>query len=117
MFLLKAGDINLPSPTSVSISDEIIWSESTGRTLDGTMVGEAITEKKTINITWSWITEDQVKTIKDTIIAGFFPISFHDVGEDITITAYRGTLSRDCAGDIGDGLTWYKSVSVDIVQR
>ncbi|MDD7740694.1 MAG: hypothetical protein SOT28_01610 [Fusicatenibacter sp.] len=117
MFLLKAGDLSLPGPTSMTIDDEIIWSESTGRTLDGTMVGEAIAEKKTIGIKWSWITEEEVKTIKNSMILGFFPITFRDDGEDVTITTYRGTLSKDCAGDIGDGKVWYKSVSVDVVQR
>ncbi len=39
--LLRAGKTNLPAPTSMTVNDEIIWSEDTGRTLNGTMVGEA----------------------------------------------------------------------------
>ena len=44
--LLRAGKTNLPAPTSMTVNDEIIWSEDTGRTLNGTMVGEAIAEKQ-----------------------------------------------------------------------
>ena len=36
-----------------------------------------------------------MKLIKDTLIPGFFPFSFHDDGIDITINSYRGTLSKE----------------------
>ena len=40
--ILRAGGIVLPSPVSLTINDELIWSEETGRTLSGLMVGEII---------------------------------------------------------------------------
>ena len=51
------------------------------------------------------------------LIAGFFPITFHDDGQDITITSYRGTLSKEVLGDIGDGNYYYRSASVSIIQQ
>ena len=35
--ILKAGEIELPAPVSLSISDELIWTADTGRTLNGKM--------------------------------------------------------------------------------
>ena len=58
-----------------------------------------------------------MKVIKNILVSGFFPLSFHDDGIDITINSYRGTLSKEHLGYIGDGIYWYKSVSVDIIQR
>jgi hypothetical protein len=114
--LLRTGKTNLPAPTSMTVNDEIIWSEDTGRTLNGTMVGEAIAEKKTIGLKWEWLTEDEVKLLKNSLVIGFFPLTFHDAGKDHTLTTYRGTLSKEHAWEIS-GVYYYKSVSVDIVQR
>lgn len=115
--ILKSGDVLLPAPVSLSISDEIIWTENTGRTLAGRMVGDIVAEKKNLNIKWGYLTENDVRLIKSRLIAGFFPLTFRDDGFDITISAYRGTLSKEVLGDIGDGEYWYKSASVDIIQR
>lgn len=117
MFILRAGGVDLPPPVSMSISDEIIWSSDTGRTLDGTMLGDVIAEKKTISLKWSWLTADQVSLIKGKLVAGFFSLVFMDDGMEQTIEVYRGTITKELAGDIGDGNMWYKSVSVDVIQR
>lgn len=117
MFLLKCGEVNLPAPIKMTVNDEIIWSADTGRTLDGTMMGDIVAEKKNISIEWAWLTEQEVMLIKNNLITGFFPLSFHDLGADVTIEAYRGTLSKDIGGDIGDGNFYYRTVSTDIVQR
>ena len=115
--ILWSGSVVLPAPVSLSVNDELIWTSDTGRTLTGRMDGEVIDEKKNLSIKWGFLTEGSVKLIKNTLVAGYFPFSFHDCGVDITIESYRGTLSKEHLGDIGDGEYWYKSVSVDIIQR
>ena len=115
--ILRAGGIVLPSPVSLTINDELIWSEETGRTLSGDMVGEIIAEKKNLSIKWGVITEEDMLLIKRNMASNFFPFTFHDDGMDLTITAYRGTLSKEVLGNIGDGKFWYRSVTVDIIQR
>lgn len=115
--ILKAGSVVLPAPVSISVSDEIIWTSDTGRTLSGYMIGDVVAEKKNLSIKWGFLTETQVRLIKNCLIAGFFPLTFWDDGVDLTIEAYRGTLSKEHLGDIGDGSYWYRSVSVDIIQR
>lgn len=117
MFILQAGGVDLPAPVSMSVSDEIIWSSDTGRALDGTMLGDVVAEKKTISLKWAWLPEDQVATLKAALTVGFFPVTFRDAGVVQTIESYRGTLSKEVGGNLGDGEFWYKSVSVDIVQR
>lgn len=117
MFLLQAGGTELPAPVSISVNDEIIWSSDTGRTLDGTMIGDVIALKKNISLKWGWLTEEQVALLKQKLAAGFFPLTFRDDGMVQTIDVYRGTLAKEQAGDIGDERFWYRSVSVDIIQR
>ncbi len=115
--VIKAGGVELPAPVSLKINDEIIWSSDTGRALDGTMIGDVVAEKKDISINWGFMTEDDYSLIKNNLIAGFFPITVHDDGSDITIDTYRGTLSKEAVGDIGDGNYWYRSVTVQIIQQ
>ena len=107
--ILWSGSVTLPAPTSITVNDEIIWTSDTGRTLAGYMVGDPVAEKKTVSIKWGILTEAQM--------AGYFPFSFRDDGIDITIQSYRGTLSKEQIGWLSDGIFYYKSASVDIVQR
>lgn len=116
-FLLKCGEVNLPSPVSMSVDDEIIWTSDTGRTLDGRMMGEVVAEKKNLKIEWSWLTEQEAALIKNMLYAGFFSITFREYGETLTLESYRGTISKDVAGYIGDGNFYYRKVTTTIIQR
>lgn len=117
MATLTCGNTALPEPVELSTSDEIIWSANTERSSSGDMIGEAIAEKKTLDIKWGVLTESEVKKIKNNLVKGFFPITFRDIGTTHTITVYRGTLTKEHLGYIGDGIYYYKSASVQIVQK
>lgn len=111
------GGVGLPAPVSMSVNNEIIWTSDTGRLMNGIMVGDVIAEKCTVSIKWGILTETEMKLIREKLISGFFPFTFRDDGIDITIESYRGTLSKEHLGYIGDGIYYYKSASVEIIQR
>lgn len=115
--VLRSGDVVLPAPVSLTVNDEIIWTSDTGRTLSGYMIGDVLATKKTLSIRWGILTEDELVLIKNTLVAGFMPITFHDDGIDMTIEAYRGTLSKEQLGRLSDGVFYYLSASVDIIER
>lgn len=118
MATLKAGSTALPEPTSLSTSDEIIWSSNTGRSAEtGKMLGDVVAEKKTLEIKWGILTETEMATIESCLVSGFFPITFRDGGSSVTITTYRGTITKEHLGYIGDGTYYYKSASVSVVQQ
>ena len=105
MAILSVKGEALPSPVSIQIDDELIWSSESGRDLSGLFAGDIIAQKKA------------VKLIQEKLCAGYFPVTFWDTGQFLTIEAYRGTLSKVALGQIGDGIFYYKSVSCKIVQR
>lgn len=116
--IIQAGDVVLPAPVSMSVGNELIWSTDTGRTLTGKMMGDVIAEKKTLSISWGILEEAEYNLIKNNLEKGFFPVSFRTGKETLaTIESYRGTLTEEILGDVGDGYFYYKSTSVDIVQR
>ena len=116
-FLLRAGGIDLPAPVSMSVGDEILWSSDTGRALDGTMLGDVIAEKKNISLSWGITSEEDLVLITKQLATGFFPLEFHDDGMDMTISSYRGTLTKEILGNLDDGTFWYRSISVSIIQQ
>ena len=115
--LLKAGNVQLPSPVSISTNDELIWTADTGRLMNGAMVGEVVAEKKTVSLKWGILTETEMLLIKNNMTGGFFNFTFHDDGVDMTIEVYRGTMAKERLPDVGDGVVRYKTVSVDVIQR
>lgn len=115
--VFTANGVALPAPTSIKVDDEIIWSSNTGRVASGLMTGDVVAKKKTVSITWGVLNDEDMKKIKDNMIDDFFPFQFHDAGVDITITSYRGTLSNEHIGELGDGYYWYKSASVKVIQQ
>ena len=114
---LEAGGVKLPSPTLITVSDELIWTSDTGRTQSGKMAGGVVAEKKTVSVKWSYVTEREMRKIKKNLPKGFFKIKFNDDGEDKTLTVYRGTIKRESLGDLGDGVERYKDVTVDLIER
>lgn len=117
MAILSVNGVELPAPTSITVDDEIIWSSNTGRSSSGIMIGDVVANKKTLNIKWGVLREEEISKIKNNLISGFFPLTFRDDGIDITIDTYRGTLSKEQIGLLTDGIFWYKSASVKIVQK
>ena len=115
--ILRAGGVVLPAPVSISVNDEIIWTSATGRTMDGTMVGDPVADKKTVSIKWGVLPESEVVLIRRTLTAGFLPFTFRDDGINVTIEVYRGTISKEQIGRLGDGIFWYRSVPVDSIPR
>jgi hypothetical protein len=116
MAIIQCGNTSLPAPSTISVDDEIIWSENTGRTTSGKMLGDVVAEKKSISIAWGVLTASQLSTIKSSLIAGFFSIQIN-IGETINITSYRGTLTSDYLGKMTDNIHYYKSATVKIIQQ
>lgn len=116
--VIKVNNIKLPSPTEISSSDEILWSSNTGRsTSSGKMLGDVIAEKQTFSIKWGVLTRAEYLTIKNNIKSGFHKIQFVFDDETVELSFYRGTISSEHLGYIGDGIYYYRSVSCDIVEQ
>lgn len=115
--VLVANGVELPAPTKITVNDEIIWSSSTGRAADGTMLGDVVAEKKNISIEWQYLTAVQTKKIATNVKAGFFDMKLEDGGDVITIRCYRGTTVKEALGELDDGIYYYKTVSSNMIQK
>lgn len=117
MTILFAEGVALPAPVELSVNDEIIWSSNTGRVSSGLMVGDVVAEKKNLSIKWGILTESEVALIASKLTPGFFPLTFFDNGVYTTLSFYRSTLQKEVLGYNGDGIFYYRSVSVSLIQQ
>lgn len=109
---ITVNGVALASPVSISNSDEIIWSSGTGRSANGQMSGDVIANKKTIQISWGILTQDEYNAIRN-IPSGFF----NAVVQGQSIRAYRSTISGSCLGTFSDGITYYNDVSTSFIEQ
>lgn len=115
-----SGD-ELPSPTDLKRSDEQIWSENTGRAQSGAnkakMIGDSITGKKTVTVTWGIITSSEMSDIRSKLKRGFFVFGYgmniNNASEN-AFTAYRGEIGGQI---ISAGTVYYKNPSVSIIEQ
>ena len=116
MAFLTAGGVEMPCPVEIKLNNEIIWSANTGRSSTGTMVGDVVAEKQTVEITWGILTGSQARRIKQYMVTGFFDIEIN-LDETISFTGYRSTLSLQFLGILSDGISYYKSVTVSLIEQ
>lgn len=109
---ITVNGVALASPVSISNSDEIIWSSGTGRSANGQMSGDVVANKKTIQISWGILTQDEYNAIRN-IPSGFF----NAVVQGQSIRAYRSTISGSCLGTFSDGITYYNDVSTSFIEQ
>lgn len=116
--VIKANGVTLPSPVSISTTNEILWSSNTGRsTSSGKMLGDVIAEKETFSIQWGIMTKADQKKIVNNLKSGFHTVQFIFDDETVNLASYRGTITSEHLGYIGDGIYYYKSVSCEIVEQ
>ena len=110
----------LPSPDTLSTTEEIIWSANTGRSItpdDGAlMMGDIVARKKTFNIAWGVLTQDEYNSITSLLRAGFIPFTLVLGSQVISISSYRGTITAELLG-APDGSVYYRNANVSIIQR
>ena len=116
MVTITANSVTLPSPVEITTTDEIIWSENTGRSTTGQMLGDVIAQKQTFEIKWGVLTESDFQSLRTNIRSGFNPFTLTIDNDSYQITAYRGNIVGDILGTYG-GVTYRRNASVTIIQQ
>ena len=118
-----AGGVTLlPSPVDVQVSNEIIWSEDTGRAQSGTnkakMIGSVVAEKRTYSIKWGVLQESELNAIRNKLTAGFFFFAMASSLSSARSSAtkcYRSEINYDVL-PVGS-TTYYKNVAVSVIEQ
>lgn len=114
---LSVNGTQLPSCTDLKRSDEMLWSDGTGRgATDGMLVGSVVATKRTFTAKWGILTQAQYDAVRG-IPTGFFTLSVRDGAATLaTMTAYRSNVEAEAVGTFG-GKTYWKDASVQFTER
>ena len=114
---LTIGTTALPTPKSVTYSDNKLWSENTGRLDNGYFVGDMIGIKRKYEVVFPPLTETEFATVRTAVNAAFASVTITDMsGTDVTLDAYFGDLSYG-AYSWHNNYRYVNDVSVSIIER
>lgn len=118
---IYGNNVLLPSPSSISIGDELVWSSNTGRSVTAEMIGDIIASKSTLTITWRMIPYSSIDIIKSNVSDinnPFKNITLQTNTGDVLLSfdGYRGTLNIDSIFSVGTEL-YASTVTTDIIQQ
>lgn len=117
---IKFGNITITAPCEVSFTNNKIWSQNTGRSSNGKMVGDIICIKKTITLKWANLNGNQVKAINDYIsnqFNAFFDVTIMDeTFDDKIYTVYASDPTYEIWG-WDERRRLVKNLAVDLIEQ
>lgn len=129
--MLKINNVQVAEPAfqGVTITEEPVWKPNTGRNINGKMIGDIATWKKTVAVTFPPLSPAQTKKIIDTIkgAGAFFKLEFtndlsastdpmdeDDLAEEIYV--YASNIPRTVYS-LAQGLRKHQGVTVTFIER
>jgi hypothetical protein len=119
-----ANGVLLPSPVSLSIDRNKIWSDNAGRSVTAKMIGDIIAKKKKFAISWHNIKESDFEIIEENLSTITHPFvdfkiqNSENLKDYINVKVYDGVLKTPgVAPYFYDGELLYKDVSAELVEQ
>lgn len=112
----------MPTPKleGVTLGTQKIWSKNTGRTANGTMVGDIIALKKTISIEFPPLDAKNIELLESVLSnksLPFFTVSVFDgVTEIISKKVYADAPSYKIYS-FAEGIRFYTGYKVELIER
>lgn len=120
----KSGTwLDVPTPSKINVTDELVWGSNTGRTQSGKMIGDFKGYKAKVEVQWSTLTKQQMKTLRDALHSTkpFFKIQYWDIensasGGMVTKTVYMNEIPRQLYSLV-NGYQLYQEVEVHFIEQ
>ena len=120
--ILTINGYEPPAPTEdgIKIGIEPIWSSNTGRSASGLMLGDIISVKTTLDITWNRLTDSQTAQLDDAIHninTPFFSVSYYNQrGVKETRTFYSSPNFYNQKRYTSDGIS-FSDISIKLIEQ
>ncbi|MCM1296233.1 MAG: hypothetical protein NC311_11885 [Muribaculaceae bacterium] len=118
MDFFKVNGKKIKAPTELTMSQEIL--DKAERTVDGTMVVDVIGTKRKVDVSWEYLSKEDMTTLAKEIGGDkFAEIAYHDnaTGDLVTMTGRSGGLTYMPHYDWAKGKIMWKSVSLSFTER
>lgn len=118
--MLQIDGVTMPEPKQggITFSEEKIWSKNTGRTTDGTMVGDIVAIKTKMKLSFAVLSGEQIALLDAAVSPAFIEVYFKDprINAYTTKTFYAGTPSYPVYS-YAAGLPEYVGTAVDLIEQ
>jgi hypothetical protein len=114
--MIEINGVEIPSPSEFNIGIQDI--SKSERNASGTMIMEIITTKRKLELSYKYLTKDQLASLLSAINSAFFTVTYTDPEDNAekTITCYKG--DRTCGVlDFQNSIPRYKDVKVNFIER
>lgn len=114
--MIKINGVSIPTPSDLNIGIQDL--SKAERTANGTMVIERIATKRKLELSWKYLSKEDLSTVFNAVAPVFFEVEYIDPQENSvkTGTFYAGDRKAG-ALDFKNGNIRYKDISVNLVER
>lgn len=115
--MLRIDSTDLPTPKSVTYTQNKLWSQNTGRLDSGYFVGELIAIKKKYQVTFPALTPAELATVRAAVNADFATVQITNAeGGTDTVSAYFGDVTVE-SYSWHNGINYAINAAVSIIER
>jgi hypothetical protein len=114
--MLKIAGVTVKTPSELKVGRFDLTKSN--RTASGKMMMELIATKRRVDVVWTMLPDDELKTIIDTITANkpFFTLEYPDVGGTKTMTCYAGDIITSL-WHTKNGVRYWEEVSIGFIEQ
>lgn len=116
MSLIEIDGVALPTPTDFIVGIQDL--SKSERNANGTMIMERIATKRKIDLSWSYLTRDELSQLLELVSGVFFSVTYMDpqINAMTTGTFYCGDRNIGML-DFRNGVPRYKDVKFPLIER
>lgn len=116
--MIRINGVNMPTPTSFSVSISDISSDDSKRNARGDMLIDRICTKRKIEMSWDFITLEDMSLTLNLVKDIFFTVEYPDPqeGKFLTKTFYVGDRTAPMCV-LKDGKPMWKNVKFNLIER
>lgn len=116
-FPFQVNGIDCPTPSQFGWSLQDVSASDAGRTQDGTMHKNRITQKEKIQLQWAYPKPDVASTVLKLFNGEYFEVTYRSplTNTIVTKTFYRGDANAPTYWWCQGGL--FQNISFDIIER
>jgi hypothetical protein len=114
--LLNINGVDLPSPSDLQVG--LMDISKADRNAAGTMIIERIATKRKLQISYSYLSADDLKQVLSAVSPVFFTVTYPDPQTSTMRTGTFYSGDRTCPMiDYKNGVPRYKDVKFDLIER
>lgn len=116
MSLITINGVNVPTPATYDVGVQDV--SNAQRNAQGKMIIERICTKKTITLSWVYLSASDLSTILQAVAPTFYNVTYLDpvTNSNITSSFYCGDRALGLI-DFQNGIPRYQNVKFELIER